>query len=62
MSDGTRLYSPASAAAYLDVGRATIYRLMNEGVLRSIKVGRSRRFTQEALDDLVRLLEAESRA
>ena len=34
--------SPDLAAAYLGLGRTTTYRLIKEGRLRSIKVGRRR--------------------
>lgn len=44
------LYSPDSAAAYLDVSRATIYRWMAAGRLAGFRVGRLRRFTRAELD------------
>jgi excisionase family DNA binding protein len=37
-------------AEYLRVDRSTIYRLEREGKLRSVRVGRRRRFRPEDLD------------
>lgn len=42
--------APARAARMLDVSTRTVYRLIHAGVLRSIKIGRSRRVL---VDDVV---------
>ena len=42
-------YTPAEAATLLGVCRATIYNRMADGTLASVKFGRSRRITAEAL-------------
>jgi excisionase family DNA binding protein len=47
------LYSPEAAAAELNLSRTTIYTLMDRGDLPSLKIGRSRRITREALEAYV---------
>ncbi|WP_024801032.1 helix-turn-helix domain-containing protein [Nocardia sp. BMG51109] len=42
-----QLHSIPAALERLDIGRSTLYELMNSGVLRSVKVG-SRRLIPEA--------------
>lgn len=39
---GPLAVSPRKAAAYLDVGHDAIYALLNQGRLRSVKLGRRR--------------------
>jgi excisionase family DNA binding protein len=51
------LFTPEEAARCLSVGRPKVYRLMQEGVLRSVKVGASRRVSARALSDYVAALE-----
>jgi excisionase family DNA binding protein len=48
--------SPRKAASYLDVGHDAIYQLLNEGRLRSVKLGRRRLIP---LSELERFLAAE---
>jgi excisionase family DNA binding protein len=48
--------SPRRAAAYLGVGHDAVYRLLNEGRLRSVKLGRRRLIP---VSELERFLEAE---
>jgi excisionase family DNA binding protein len=43
LADPTRCLTAAEAAAHLGIGRTTVYRLMGDGVLTSIKIGRCRR-------------------
>ena len=43
------LYTPEQAADVLAVGRTTVYGLMTDGALRSVKIGRARRITAQAL-------------
>jgi excisionase family DNA binding protein len=45
-----RLRTVDETAEYLRVDRSTIYRLEREGKLRSVRVGRRRRFRPEDLD------------
>lgn len=39
------LYTPLEVADYLHVSRGTIYNLLKNGEIESVKVGRNRRFT-----------------
>jgi excisionase family DNA binding protein len=58
------LYDPATAARLLSVSRATLYKLLDADPvtgrppLQSVKVGRSRRITREALLNFVGSLAA----
>lgn len=47
-----------SAASKLDVGRSTIYELMASGELRSVKIGRSRRIPEDALQEYIKRLQS----
>lgn len=48
------LASVSRAAEYLDVSRQTVYKLLREGKLGSVMVGRSRRVTWTSLQGYVR--------
>ncbi|APE35918.1 ethanolamine utilization protein EutA [Nocardia mangyaensis] len=48
-----RLHSIAVAADQLGVGRSTVYVLMNEGKLRSVKVGARRLIPAAAIDEFI---------
>jgi len=53
-SDVTPLaYTTTEAAEALRVSRAHVYSLIERGELRSIKLGKSRRITAEALAELI---------
>lgn len=56
------LYRPEEAAEALSVSRATIYELIAAGTLASVKIGRSRRITRDALERYVSALEASAGA
>ena len=43
LSPNPRAASRAQAAQHLSIGRTTVYRLMTDGELTSIRIGRSRR-------------------
>jgi len=45
------LYTPAQVADYLHVSRGTIYSMLSRGQMESMKVGRSRRFTEQQIRD-----------
>lgn len=45
--------TPAEAMDILGVGKNTMYRLLNSGKLRGVRVGRSWRITIEALNELM---------
>lgn len=49
-----KLYTVPQVAEYLNVSPGTVYNLIGQGVLRSIKVGRKRRITEMALIDFTR--------
>ena len=48
---GRMALSPAEAARLVGVGRTTLYEAMGSGALRSLKIGRRRLVTVEALKD-----------
>lgn len=53
-------YSPAEAAEILGVSRAHVHALIAQGILPSLKLGRSRRIRAEALAERLAILEAEA--
>jgi excisionase family DNA binding protein len=44
----------SEAAAYLSVGRSTLYGLLHAGELQSVKIGRGTRITWNSLEEFVR--------
>lgn len=48
------------ACAAIGVSRATIYKLINRGALRTYRVGRGRRISDTAIRECVEGLEAET--
>lgn len=57
MSEATLLHSVDDAARLLSVSRANLYRLMRDGRVRSVKIGRARRIPHTALCDYVAALD-----
>jgi excisionase family DNA binding protein len=55
------LLSPEQAADALHVGRTTVYEQIASGRLESVRIGRSRRVSLDALKRFVENLEAEQR-
>jgi excisionase family DNA binding protein len=53
------LMSVREVAAYLGIGRSTVYRLLRDGELPSIKVRAGRRFRRAAIERWVAAREAE---
>lgn len=51
------LYTVKQTAALLNIGRSTVYNLMEQGKLDSVKIGGSRRITRQALFKYVADLE-----
>jgi len=47
------LYRPEEAAEVLSLSRTTVYELMSSGTIASVKIGRSRRISHEALEQYV---------
>ncbi len=56
-----QLYRVDEVAKELQISRATLYRLISRGYIQPIKVGRSVRFTQSAIDRLIKRLETQTR-
>ena len=54
------LYRPKEAAAVLDISRDKLYDLIRAGRISSVKDGRARFITADALSRYVGLLEAEA--
>ena len=52
------LYDADSAAELLGVSRSTIYKLIRQGRLKGVHIGKARRFSRQELDALVATLEA----
>jgi excisionase family DNA binding protein len=48
------LYRVKTAAEMLDVSKSQIYNLVNDGALRSVKVGKSIRIPAEAVREMAR--------
>ena len=53
------LYTVKQTATLLNVGRSTVYNLMDQGKLASVKVGGSRRVTRRAIIKYVEDLEVD---
>jgi excisionase family DNA binding protein len=58
-TDHPRLYRVDGALIELGIGRATLYRLIKSGEIRTVKIGKSRRIPAEALDEFVANLNSE---
>jgi excisionase family DNA binding protein len=56
----TLMLTPEEAALALRVGRSKVYELMRAGVLRSVKIGGSRRISVTALAEFVAALEQDA--
>jgi excisionase family DNA binding protein len=50
------LLTPEQAAASLAIGRTTVYELLRNGALESVRIGSSRRVPIAALDEYVQRL------
>jgi excisionase family DNA binding protein len=57
-----RLLRVADAAKYLSISRAKLYELLKSEDIESIKIGKSRRITTEALDAYVARLQKDQAA
>lgn len=55
--DNQVLLRPEQVAKAMSVSRTAVYALMRSGELRSVRVGRSRRVTPEAVADFVSRLQ-----
>lgn len=55
------LLKPEQAAKSLGISRTALYNMLRDGSLDSVKIGRSRRISAEALESFVERLRAEAR-
>ena len=55
------IFKIEEGAKVLGASRSTVYRLMTSGQLVSIKVGRSRRVTRQALERFVKAMDDRAR-
>ena len=56
------LFTVEEAAGWLSVGRTTVYALLKDGQINSVRIGRLRRIPVEALTSYTARLVAEQRA
>jgi excisionase family DNA binding protein len=59
-SKSVKPHSVEHACVAIGVSRATLYKLINRGVLRTYQVGRGRRISENAIRECVEALEAET--
>ncbi len=59
MEHEKRLLTTNEAAAVLSICRATLYKLLTNGTIRSVTIGKSRRVSPAAIADYVKGLERE---
>jgi excisionase family DNA binding protein len=52
-ADPALLLSAEQVAALLNIHRATVFNLMRQGDLRSLRIGRRRLVTRAAIDDFI---------
>ena len=53
MPDAPLLYTPTEAAKLLSIGRSSLYELMADGTIPSVKIGSSRRIRRTDLEAYV---------
>jgi excisionase family DNA binding protein len=54
VSIGSKMRSPKYAADFLDVSPATVFRMLADGRIKSVLIGKSRRITDTELDRVSR--------
>ena len=54
------LYTISEVAEYLNVSKATVYRLLNDGSLKGVRVGQGLRFTQTNITDFLATCEVDN--
>ena len=57
----TQAFTVEQVAEMLNIGRDKVYYLLRTGQLRSIKIGKSRRITDQHIADFVSSLEGDNR-
>jgi len=55
-TDDTQLYTITDVTQHFKISRGTVYNLIRTGQLRSITIGRTRRFTRTALTHYINTL------
>jgi len=53
----TKLYTVENICDYFKISRNTVYSLIQEGKLKTKKVGRAYKITENALNEFIRTLE-----
>lgn len=48
-----KLYTVAQVSEHLQMSRMSVYRLMDSGEIKSLKIGRARRVADSALQDFI---------
>lgn len=61
MTLNNSLLKPEAAAQALEIGRSKIYQLLESGELESVKIGRSRRISEKALEAYIEKISQEAR-
>lgn len=51
------LFTPEQVARMLSISRSTVYALLRNGQVRSVQIGRSRRFTNSQVSEFINNLE-----
>lgn len=51
------MFTPVDAAKILNVSRSQVYVLLKDGALRSVKIGRSRRISENQLKAFIQYVE-----
>jgi len=54
----TKLYTVENVCNYFNVSRNTVYALIQQRILKTKKVGRAYKITENALADLIKYLES----
>jgi excisionase family DNA binding protein len=52
------MFTPVDAARILNVSRSQLYVLLKDGALRSVKIGRSRRISENQIRNFIEQVEA----
>lgn len=56
------LFTISEIANYLQVSTSTIYRLMNDGCLKGVRIGNTLRFTKKNIEDLLEVCSVDAGA
>ena len=58
LEDSPKLFTVQQVCHRLELGRSTVYKLLENGALRSVKIGHSRRIRSNDFEEFVRALDA----